>query len=391
MEEAPWYYISAGEPSGDLLAGELVAALRETLPGYRPFGVVGASMRRAGVEELAGIEDLSVMGFVDVLRHLAPIRMLEGVLLTDIARRRPAFAVLVDYPGFHLRVADYLRLLGIPVFQYVAPQLWAWGEGRTARLKKVTDRVLGIMPFEEEFFASRGVNYTYVGTPQVDRARQTKGERADFGLDAGETVVGFFPGSRRGEISRILPPMLGCLPALRRQLPHVRVMVSAAPFVAPELFRDLLGLPDTPVFDGNGLCSLPQGITLVRGNSLALMGVCDAALVTSGTATLECALSGTPMAVMYVAGALTWAIAKRVVDVPHISLVNLVAGRGIVNEYVQEFSGDEVGQDLAGLASDPERIRAMEGDLADLYGRLQGDPAGHAARVIRDHLAGATA
>ncbi|RZA14035.1 MAG: lipid-A-disaccharide synthase, partial [Proteobacteria bacterium] len=150
-------FVSAGEPSGDLLAGELLEQLRKEMPDAEFFGICGPRMRQAGCEELFGIEELSVMGFVEVLKHLSYIKRLEFSLLEEIERRKPDFAILVDYPGFHLRLGDALKLREIFVFQYVAPQLWAWGEKRTKTLKASTDEVLGIMPFEADFFRQRDV------------------------------------------------------------------------------------------------------------------------------------------------------------------------------------------------------------------------------------------
>jgi lipid-A-disaccharide synthase len=381
-------FISAGEPSGDLLAGELLDALGKVMPGLEAFGICGPRMREAGAEALFGIEELAVMGFVEVLKHLPYLKRLEFSLLEAIDRRRPDVAVLVDYPGFHLRLADALRLRGIFVIQYVAPQLWAWGEKRTETLKTVTDEVLGIMPFEAEFFRQRGVVYRYVGTPQVDRAAQAVRDRARFSLSEA-TTIGFFPGSRYGEISRLLPRMLAIREELRRLDPTLRFAISAAPHLDLAFFARMLGQSPwpKPTKVAEGLQVFDLGDTqVVAGQSIHLMKSCDAALVTSGTATLECALVQTPMAVVYVMQPLSYQLAKRFVKLSHISLVNLVAGQGLIKEFIQNFAAREAADELLQLAR-PGAYRTLQSEALRALGqRLQGNLAEHAAAVVATRL-----
>lgn len=381
------YFISTGEPSGDLLGSELVRALGEKAPQFKAYGIVGPELRKASVEELYGIEDLSVMGFLDVLSHFMPIKKLEDELISHLIRLQPAFIVLVDYPGFHLHLAERLRFLQVPIFQYVAPQLWAWGEKRVHRLRRVTDKVFGIMPFEIDFFHRHGVDIDYVGTPQVDRvARIDPKDRLP--LPAGKTI-GLFPGSRRGELTRILPPMLETAAALLAKEPSLSVAISIAPGIEREWLREFfhkLGQPhDLAGFGEPGVpYLLKDRLFLVRGKSLQLMRQVDAALVTSGTATLECALSLTPMAVIYVAGKTTYAIGKRLVKLTHISLVNLVADEALVKEFVQHFSIDELRDHLLALSED----HPLKARLASLNARLKGQPGLHCAEAILSYLSG---
>lgn len=388
MKRGPRIFISAGEPSGDLLAAELIEALKIAMPHAEFFGIAGQRMRAAGVEALFGIEELSVMGFVEVLKHLPYIRRLEFSLLEAIERREPDFAILVDYPGFHLRLGDALKLRGIFVFQYVAPQLWAWGEKRVKKLRASTDEVLGIMPFEEKFFRDRGVNFTYVGTPQVDRSKGASGDRKRFGISEGP-LVGFFPGSRKSEIRRLLPRMVEIRNAIAASHPNARYALSAAPSLPLHLFAELLGqdLPEATIKD-EGLKVFQLGhTTLVQGQSIHLMKACDSALVTSGTATLECALTGTPMAVAYVMQPLTFALAKRFVKLPHISLVNLVADSAVVREFIQDFASADAAEELWKLAQDGGFRSEKRSALLALHERLKGDLAGNAARTIAHRYA----
>ncbi len=380
----PRIFISAGEPSGDLLAAELLDELHRIWPGAEVFGICGPKMRAQGAEALFGIEELSVMGFVEVIKHLPFLKHLEFSLLEHIERRQPDIAILVDYPGFHLRLADSLRLSGVYVFQYVAPQLWAWGEKRTKKLRRVTDEVLGIMPFEAQFFRDRAVNYRYVGTPQVDRALKAVADRSRFHLEP-TTVIGFFPGSRASEIRRLLPRMMQIRAELRQRYPALRFALSMAPNLKPELFASILGEPlPSPVVQSDELAVFMLGdTTLVRGQSIHLMKTCDAALVTSGTATLECALTGTPMAVAYVMQPLSYQLAKRFVRLPYISLVNLVADMGLVREFIQEFSPSEAADELARLALPGPEREATRQKLLDLCTRLQGNLAKNAALAVK--------
>jgi lipid-A-disaccharide synthase len=384
----PRIFISAGEPSGDILGAELIEELRCLWPTAEIFGICGPKMRAAGAEALFGIEELSVMGFVEVIKHLPFLKHLEFSLLEQLHRRQPDIAILIDYPGFHLRLADALRLQGVYVFQYVAPQLWAWGEKRTETLRRVTDEVLGIMPFEKNFFLERSVRYRYVGTPQVDRARDAVDDRGRF-LLAKAPTVGFFPGSRVSEIRRLLPRMLLIRAELRRQHPELRFALSMAPHLKPELFASILGQSlGEPVHSDEGLEVFRQDDTqLVRGQSIHLMKSCDAALVTSGTATLECALTGTPMAVAYVMQPLSFQLAKRFVKLPHISLVNLVAESALVREFIQDFQAAEVAAELAQLALPGAYRQEKRQKLLDLCGRLQGDLAKNAALAISESWA----
>lgn len=381
----PRIFVSAGEPSGDLLAAELLEELRKIWPDAPIFGICGPRMRAGGAEALFGIEELSVMGFVEVIKHLPFIKHLEFSLLEQIDRREPDIAILVDYPGFHMRLAETLRLRGVYVIQYVAPQLWAWGEKRTKKLRAATDEVLGIMPFETSFFRDRAVNYRYVGTPQVDRARSAVADRPRFHLDP-STTIGFFPGSRASEIRRLLPRIIEIRAELRRQNPELRFALSMAPNLKPELFAGILGASlGTPLVEGPELTIYRQGdTTIVRGQSIHLMKTCDAALVTSGTATLECALTGTPMAVAYVMQPLSFKIAKRFVKLPYISLVNLVADAALVHEFIQDFPATDAATELLKLAEPGAYRDEKRQKLLDLCERLQGELAKNAAAAIHE-------
>lgn len=385
----PCCIIAAGEPSGDLLGADLALHLKRLWPELEQYGVVGAQMEAQGVKPLGHIDALSVMGFVEVLKHFSFLKMYERNFLESIVRLKPKFVVFIDYPGLHLRLAEQIKMLGIPVIQYVAPQLWAWGKNRTVKLGNVTHHVLGIMPFETEFFSDTTVNYTYVGTPQVDRTENLSRDKRQFGF-SDETVIGFFPGSRKNEISRMLRPIREAIAAMRARgdgTAKIGIVVSMAPSLPPAFFLSHFGVPEheqkslLEAITVDGQADY-QGIRIVRGRSLALMGICDAALVTSGTATLECALAGTPLAVAYRMHPLSFRIAMRVVKVPYISLVNLVVNKPVVREFIQNFKSEDVAMWLLSLCFDPAVRLAFQRDLQEVRARVQGHPGKHAAEHL---------
>lgn len=393
VTKAPSYFISAGEPSGDLLGGPLVAELAKQLPEHKPFGVCGEHMLAAGVEAIEHIDNLSVMGFAEVIAHLPRILRIEKAIMAEIERRQPEVAILIDYPGLHLRMAAKIRGMGIKVVQYVAPQLWAWGQNRTEKLKRVTDLVLGIMPFEEQFFLDREVNYRYVGTPQVERAEKATlyDFQKPFAHDTGP-LIGFFPGSRLSELRRILPKIAAIYKEMAAggKDESLRFVLSIAPYLGAGKVSEVIAesFPNAEPQPAEVMewDIVPGQLKAVRGRSLDLMKTCSTALVTSGTATLECALVGTPMAVIYVTSPLTYAIGKRVVKLPHISLVNLVAERGLVREFVQEFEPATVAEHLGQLTLQPRLREQAHKELTALSGRLKGNLAHHAATEIRNLL-----
>jgi lipid-A-disaccharide synthase len=375
------YFISAGEHSGDMLAAELAVSLRDELPRLAPVGIVGQGMREAGVYPLASIDVFSVMGVFEIAKKLADFRMLSQQIVRSIERLKPQFAILVDNPGFHFFLAEQLHLRRIPVIQYVAPKLWAWGEGRAAMLKRDFMHVLGILPFEQEFFVSRGIPYSYVGTPQKDRAKRVIVDRATLGLPAAP-LFAFLPGSRTAELDRLVPMMVQIRQQIAAQVPGAKFVIPAA----RNLGRGAI-LERLPVDNGPGEAPLLNGVFksgfhVVDGMSQELMAAADVAVVASGTATLECALLGTPMVVVYAMSDFTFAIAKQKVKLPYVSLCSLVAGKAVVREFLQEFSAGEVAGEAVKLLHDKAYRQQMIDDFSAMTDKLQGNAAETAAKKI---------
>jgi lipid-A-disaccharide synthase len=374
------YFISAGEFSGDLLAAELVHALRNELPDVQGYGISGDTMIQAGVTPLAHIQELSVMGILEVARRIADIRMLEQRILAWIDRNHPSFAVLVDFPGFHFRLAEQLKLRGIPVYQYVAPKVWAWGLGRVRQLRENFSGVFGVLPFEEEFFLRHGVPYQYVGSPHYDRVSKISVTPESLGLPATSKIIAFLPGSRISEINGILPVMLRIRRELLRLDPLALCVIALAPSLNWDDVSSVLGHPTVVRLDHDQWEA--SGFRWMHGQSLELMACSDAAVVASGTATLECALARTPMVVVYVMNGFSYQIAKRVVSLKWVSLVNLLMNREVVREFIQDIDPKSVAQKLHQLSRDSIERRMMLMDFDTLIAALEPCAAARTAGLI---------
>jgi lipid-A-disaccharide synthase len=354
--------ILAGEASGDLHGSILADRLKALRPDLALVGTGGARMREAGVEMLE--EHEGVVGFVEVLRHIpAHLRLLKRIK-ARMAEGRVALVLCIDYPGFNMRVAAAAHALGIPVLYYITPQVWAWRAGRMRTMARIIAKAAVILPFEEEMLRGAGVNATFVGHPLLDRAvtMPTRAEaRARLGIPVDAEVLALFPGSRAQEIRRHLDEFVAVARELERRRPGLRVVLSVAPTIQ---FRD----DEVP-------------FPLVRSASFDVLRAADVALCKSGTTTLEAAVAGCPCAIVYRTSPISYAIARRLVRIPHIGLLNIVAGREVAPEFVQDaFQTQPVADALEPLfdPASPARRTMVEG-LADVRRRL-GEP-GATARV----------
>lgn len=378
------YLISAGEFSGDLLAAELVHALRDVIPEYLPVGVAGDTMIQAGVKPIASIADLSVMGVVDVAKRITDIKMLESRILAWVDREQPRFAVLVDFPGFHFRLAEQLQLRGIPVYQYVAPKVWAWGRDRVFQLRENFKAVLGVLPFEEEFFLQNGVRYVYVGSPHFDRVVKIKLLPEDIGLSSMKPTIAFLPGSRLSELKRILPVMVDIRREIIKSTPDVVCAIPLASGLNWSDVAEIVGYGTRAEI--NEFSWDYAGFRWFNGSSIELMRVAKSAVVASGTATLECAIAGAPMVVVYAMSELNYVVAKRALTIPWISLVNLLMNSNVVSEYIQSIDAKKVANEVLELSKDSLARRKMLADFDNLISRLEPDAANRAATFIFNDL-----
>ena len=359
----------AGETSGDLHASNVA---RELAAGGAPFalrGIGGDLMQQAGVQLDEHIRDFAVLGFVEVIRHVPKHWRTLAALRARIQSGNVALVVLVDYPGFNMRVAEAAAAARVPVLYYIVPQVWAWGEKRLEKLARWVRKAAVILPFEERLLRDHGIDATFVGHPLLDRAAQLPSRdeaRIQLGLPRDARVLALFPGSRAQEIDRHLDPFVRTAQILRAADPALHVVVSGAPHVEIDPAR----------------CPFP----LIRSASLAVLRAADAAMCKSGTTTLEAAVAGCPLVVAYRAHPLTYFAARRLVTIPRIGLVNVVAGKEVAPEYVQDALRPEaVAPVLERLlrGDSPER-REMLRELERVRGMLgQPGAAGRVAAIAR--------
>ncbi len=387
----PVIFISAGEASGEhygaLLATELRRKAAAAGQSLELTGMGGPRMKAAGVERIVRAEDMAVMGFTEVVLHLPRIYREFRKLKKAIRARRPDVAVLIDFPEIHFRLAKVLHRLGVPVVYFVSPQLWAWKQHRIKLVREFVHRMLVIFPFEEKFYRDRGVAAEYVGHPIADLPFPAIA-REEFGLanrlDPAKTWVGLLPGSRLPEIENHLPEMLKAAQRLQAQHPSSGAIKSEHEFLVPL----------APTLDAQQRAAV-KCIVDRHGDSLTVRLVDDAraalfhsraSVVASGTATVEAALIGNPFIVVYRVSPLTYAIAKRVVKVPHVAMANLIAGKRVVPELIQQdFTAANIVQQLNRLLPDgpvPESMRLELGVIQDALRTTPDGKAGIPASAI---------
>ena len=363
-------FISAGEASGDLYGSLLIEALRERLGGAEFFGCGGDRMRSAGCRTLVDARELAMVGIVEVLPGLPRAWRALHRLKKFAKKNRPDLAILVDFPDFNLRLAKELKRLGTPVLYFVAPQVWAWRRGRLKTLRRNVDRLLCIFPFEEEFFRAGGVPAEFVGHPLATRVAPTLSAnefRGRCGLPEATPLVALLPGSRKREIELNLPPLIEAARILAASKEYCFV-VPAASTVGAEWIRGQTG--------ESGLA-----LRVVPGHTYDVLAHSRAAVVASGTATIETALLGTPMVVVYRVSRATWLLGRRLVQTPFYSMVNIVAGEKIVPELIQgDFQPQAVAREARLLLeSEPlrERMRQQFRDLTERLRPPAPSPAAH--------------
>lgn len=367
----PRLLISCGEPSGEFYAAELVAELRKQHPDLEVVGLGGDRLAAENVRLLAHLRDLAVVGLFEVLSHLRRIKTLFDSVVAEAARLRPDVAVLIDYPDFNLRLARELRKLGIPVVYYVSPQLWAWRRGRIKDVKRDVAKMLVIFPFEEQIYRDAAVPVTFVGHPLVDHVKPPSDRAAiarRLALDADRPVVALLPGSRNKEVGFNLPPMLGAVKLLREKRPDLQFVLAAAPHLRADALRE----------------ATKAGIKVMEGVARDVISAARVAIVASGTATVETALTLTPMVVVYRLSALTYTLGKSLVSVTNYAMVNLIAGRVVVPELIQgDFTPARVTEEVLRVLDDGAARTVMLEDLEEVREKLgRGGATRHAADEV---------
>jgi lipid-A-disaccharide synthase len=352
--------LSCGETSGDLYAGALVQALRAQDPTIDVFGLGGDRFRDAGGRLIGDFHRLTVTGIVEALRVLPDSYAMYRKLVQAAERERPDVLVLIDYPDFNFRLMTAVRRLGVPIVYYVSPQLWAWRPGRIHTMKAVVDRVLPIFPFEQRLYEREGIDVRFVGHPMIDLARAER-PREDFlrslAFDPSRPIVGLLPGSRSNELHRLVPVLAAAVPRIASTVLGTQFVIARAPHLPDSFFAP---------FQGVG-----APVAIVEGQTDDVLAASDVVVTASGTATVQAALHGKPMVVVYRLSPLTYKLGKPLVRVSHYSMVNLVAGAPVVEELIQEAcTPDAVARETIDLLTNSERAANMKEQLAMVREKL---------------------
>jgi len=387
--------ISCGEPSGDLYAGALVRALAARDPELQAFGLGGERLAAAGARLVADFHGLSVTGLTEALKVLPRSWATYRQLVAAARDERPDVLVLVDYPDFNFRLMRAVKALGVPIVYYISPQLWAWRAGRMRTMKALVDRVLVIFPFEEAIYHGEGVDVAFVGHPLLEMVapsadRPTLARR--FGLDPARPVVALLPGSRANELERLGPILADARARIAARVPGAQFLVARAPHLADRWFAAFeeagaaapVSRPSASGGDRRDLGPVPTRI--VEGQTDDVLSVSDVVLTASGTATVQTAMHGKPMVVLYRLSPLTYRLGKPLAKVDMYAMVNLIAGRRVVRELIQdECTVEAVADEAVSLLTDAAKRDAMSRALAEVKAALGGPGAsGRAADAVVD-------
>ena len=369
--------IVAAEHSGDQLGAALIGALRARVPQLICFGVAGPKMIAAGCEPWARADELGVMGLAEVLSHLPRLLKLRATLRTRLLRERPDVFIGIDAPEFNLGLARHLKRAGIPTVQYVSPQVWAWRQGRVRTIGTAVDLVLCLLPFESEFYAQHGVRAEFVGHPLADQIPLTADRaaaRRALGLEANVPLIALLPGSRLAEVTRLAAPFVEAATRIAQRKPGYGFIAPMASAAIREVFaKEVAQVPGAPV------------IRLLEGEAQQALAAADGAIVTSGTATLETLLTGRPMVVAYKGNAVTAFVLRTlgIVKVRYFSLPNLLAGRALVPEFLQEqVRGAALADALLEQLEEPARVAELQQEFTTIHRALRLDGAARAAQAI---------
>ena len=353
--------IVAGEASGDIYGAGLIRAVHQQQPDISFFGIGGERMREAGCETLVDSADIAVMGLVEVIKHFGVITAAFKQLKKILQKTPPDLLILIDYPGFNLRLAKVAKQAGVKVLYYISPQIWAWRQGRIKKIKRLVDHMAVTLPFELPLYQREGVPSSFVGHPMAGRVTvQSDRDTAarSFGLDPERPIVGLFPGSRRNEIERLLPTLVASAVLLLTQFPDLQFVLPLASTLREADLAPYLAGADLP-------------LTITRERIHDLTRACNAVISVSGTVTLEVALVGTPLVIIYRLAPLTYQFAKRLVKVEHIGLCNIVAGQTVARELIQDdASPEQISAEIAKILTSQSYAAELKQGLSLVRERL---------------------
>ena len=368
-------FIVAGEASGDMHAAHLVEILKKLDPELHFSGLGGKKMKEAGVELFDDLTRFAVVGFTEVLKHYGSFKKIFDAFLAKVRAAKPDAVILVDYPGFNLRLAKELKKLNTKVIYYISPQVWAWKENRVSLIKSSVDRMIVLFPFEKEFYARHGLDVFWSGHPLMDEKKilRTKEKFLEsLGLSDYKLTIALLPGSREGEVKRHLPVMIKTAELLNREFPMIQYLLVKAPTINDQLIKKYL--PENF-----------QQIKIVDGNSYDGLNAANLAVVASGTATLETALLEKPMVVIYKTSFLTWLLARSFIKIPYIGLVNVVAGEKIVPECIQfDATPLRIAEELKNIFTNEPRLANIKDALKKVKDSL--GPPGASERAAKEVL-----
>jgi lipid-A-disaccharide synthase len=371
--------IVAGEASGDLHGGNLVEQMHRIDPNVRFYGVGGRNMKEAGVDLIADSADMAVVGLTEVFAKLGTIRKVMHRLKTLLKTDKPDLLILIDYPDFNLTFAKSAKKSGVRIFYYISPQVWAWRKGRIKTIRKIVDKMSVILPFEAQLYHEAGVDAAFVGHPLLDlvKRKYAKEEALHrFDLREGVTTVGIMPGSRESEAVKLLPIMLEAAGIIRETIPRTQFVLPLADTLDEGFIADIID-------------KYPVEVKIIRNEIYDVIGSADAVMVASGTATLETALMETPMVIIYRVSPLSYYIGRMIINVDHIGLVNIIAGKTVVPELIQgEATPERVAAEVIDLLTNTERKGRIKSALSEIRNKLgSAGASGRAARLAYDMLA----
>ena len=363
-DKHPHFLIIAGEASGDLHGSNLVSALKAFLPHSRFSGMGGSRMREEGVDTLFGIERMGTVGIVEVLGEFDHYYKVYRTLMKEIASRRYDAIILIDYPTLNLRLAKQGRCFDCPVFFFISPQIWAWRKGRIRDIRKSVRKMFVILPFEEKLYLDAGVDAEFLGHPFIDMvhpSRPREESREKYSLNAGVKTIGLLPGSRINEVNSLLDVMIQAAEKIRSELGSCQFLLPIADSINPDLIRQRLG-------------ANPLGIQLIQGETYDVRNSCDTLIIASGSATLEAGILGCPMVIVYKLNPLTHWLARLLIKIPLVGLVNIVAGEEVVPELIQhKVTAENISSEVLAILRTPEKEQAVRERLLKIRKSL-GEP-----------------
>jgi lipid-A-disaccharide synthase len=370
--------IVAGEASGDLHGAHLIKAMQQRHPALDFYAIGGPSMQKAGAVILFAASRLSVVGITEVFGRLKDIFRGLRVARTFLKDHPPDLLILIDFPDFNLHLAEVARQYNIPVLYYISPQVWAWRPGRVRKIKKIVDHVAVILPFEETFYRAHRVPVTFVGHPLLDYTGEPfllSGSRHAFSADT--PVIGLLPGSRNSEVHRHLPVMLAAAGKVQAHRRGVRFIIAVAPSIEQQEIRSMIASAAVPGLQ----------VDIDREGAVHAFGRCDLIVTASGTVTLEAALAGIPMLIMYKVSPVSYHLARTLIQVDTIGLVNLIAGRKIVPEFVQDEANPGILADsVLAMLNDPGKLENIRRDLLKIREKLGGSGASGRTAELALHM-----